>query len=166
MIKLNSLQDIMILEKKQIGVGASGNVFKVFHKASKKILALKHIDILKFKKIECQNLRNEILFHSKLGHENIIKFHDSLQIKNFVFLLTEYAENGNLVSQSRSKKKLSVKSALNYFYQITKGVEYMHKQKVIHRDLKPENILLSKNNEIKICDFGLSCTLEQKTSQK
>jgi serine/threonine protein kinase len=156
----------MILEKKQIGTGASGNVFKVFHKASKKTLALKHIDIVKFKKIECENLRNEILVHSTLSHEHIIKFHDSLQIKNFVFMLTEYAENGNLVSKSRSSKRLPVSVALNYFYQITKGVEYLHQQNIMHRDLKPENILLCKDNQIKICDFGLSCTLDQKETQK
>ena len=33
---------------------------------------------------------------------------------------------------------------------------------MIHRDLKGENILISKNNEIKICDFGISKICEDK----
>lgn len=27
---------------------------------------------------------------------------------------------------------------------------------IFHRDLKPENLLWSEDNELKICDFGLS----------
>ena len=30
----------------------------------------------------------------------------------------------------------------------------MHKHGFIHRDIKPENLLLSKQKELKICDFG------------
>lgn len=156
----------MILKKKQIRVNASANVFKVFHKASKNIMVLKYIGILKFNKLECQNLKNEIILHSQLNHENIITFHDSLQIKNFVFLMTEYAENGSLNSQIRSKKKLPQGIALNYFYQIVKGVEYLHQQNIIHRDLKPQNILVTKSYQIKLCDFGLSCTMDQQHRQK
>lgn len=163
---LNSLQDIMILEKKEIGTGASATVFKIFHKASQSIMALKHIDILKFNKLECQNLKNEIILHSQLSHKNIINFHDSLQIKNFVFLMTEYAENGSLRSVMRSHKKLSQDIALSYFYQIVKGVEYLHQKNIIHRDLKPQNILVTKSYQIKLCDFGLSCTSDQGYRQK
>ena len=36
----------------------------------------------------------------------------------------------------------------------------MHKYNLIHRDIKPENILLDSNFNIKLCDFGWSCFLE------
>lgn len=32
----------------------------------------------------------------------------------------------------------------------------MHEMGIFHRDLKPENLLWSEDNELKICDFGLS----------
>ncbi|GMR39207.1 hypothetical protein PMAYCL1PPCAC_09402 [Pristionchus mayeri] len=31
-----------------------------------------------------------------------------------------------------------------------------HKENIIHRDLKPTNILLFKENELKLCDLGIS----------
>lgn len=36
------------------------------------------------------------------------------------------------------------------------GVNYCHKKKVLHRDLKPQNLLISKDNVVKIADFGLA----------
>jgi serine/threonine protein kinase len=35
-------------------------------------------------------------------------------------------------------------------------INHMHAQNVAHRDLKFENIMLTKSNEIKLIDFGLS----------
>ena len=40
--------------------------------------------------------------------------------------------------------------------QTLSGLEYLHANNVVHRDLKPSNILVTKNFEVKICDFGLS----------
>jgi len=36
------------------------------------------------------------------------------------------------------------------------AVAHMHAQGVAHRDIKPENIMVTKDNELKIIDFGLS----------
>ena len=32
----------------------------------------------------------------------------------------------------------------------------MHSKNILHRDIKAENIFLTKNNELKIGDFGIS----------
>lgn len=42
------------------------------------------------------------------------------------------------------------------FLQLLAGVSFMHSQNVYHRDLKLENILVTKKDELKIVDFGLS----------
>ena len=41
------------------------------------------------------------------------------------------------------------------FYQVLKGIHYLHSAELIHRDLKPSNVLINSECRAKICDFGL-----------
>ena len=72
----------------------------------------------------------------------------------------EYCENGDLSKIILNKKEknmlFSENEIINIFYGICKGLKYLHKNKIIHRDLKTMNIFLTKNNHIKIGDFGVS----------
>jgi len=43
-----------------------------------------------------------------------------------------------------------------FFYQILRGLKFVHSAGVIHRDLKPRNLLVNANCDLKICDFGLA----------
>lgn len=45
-------------------------------------------------------------------------------------------------------------------YQILCGLKYLHSLNIIHRDLKPANVLINQGSTVKICDFGLSRSLE------
>ncbi|KAJ5072221.1 eukaryotic translation initiation factor 2-alpha kinase eif2-alpha kinase -related [Anaeramoeba ignava] len=55
--------------------------------------------------------------------------------------------------ESRTVKIPEIK---NIFTQILQGVLHFHELNIVHRDLKPENIFLSRDQHIKIGDFGIS----------
>lgn len=45
------------------------------------------------------------------------------------------------------------------FKSILTGLEFLHSLGILHRDIKTSNILLSRDNQVKIADFGLSLDL-------
>jgi len=51
---------------------------------------------------------------------------------------------------------IPVDRALKIFSQVLEGIAYAHSRGVVHRDIKPSNIFLTKDQRIKIGDFGIA----------
>ena len=103
-------------------------------------------------KVELKNLSREISSHKKMSHPNIIKFYDHLQIDHKIYMLLEYAPNGNLFSYISKKGKLSDSQALSIFGQCCDALNYIHEQGVIHRDIKV--LFLGKNERKELKNIG------------
>ena len=50
--------------------------------------------------------------------------------------------------------------------EVLHGLEYIHSKNTIHRDMKPSNIFLGKHGEVKLGDFGLAATSENKENSE
>ena len=76
-----------------------------------------------------------------------------------IYLVCEYAVNGEIFDYISKKGPMSEKMACEKFCQIISAVEYCHTKNIVHRDLKLENIMMSSGLDSaipKIVDFGLS----------
>ncbi|KAL4464498.1 hypothetical protein ABPG72_003908 [Tetrahymena utriculariae] len=141
--------------KTQLGVGSFGEVKLAIHKKSGAKFAIKIMNLKNMNSFqEIQGIEREVRVHSLLKHPNIIEYHDSFQENEFIFIVLDYASNGNLYSLLYKKRSFSEKEAYKYFSQTCEAIKYLHSINIVHRDLKPENILLDDEFNIKVCDFG------------
>ena len=103
-------------------------------------------------------LQYEIEILKTLEHPNIVKLYEVFEDKDYIYIVTELCEGGELFDVILEKQCFNEKDAASITKQTLNAVAYCHSMKVAHRDLKPENILLDKQNQesIKIIDFGTS----------
>jgi len=88
--------------------------------------------------------------------KNILKIKDIKKDNENVYIITDYARNGDLLEFVMSKNRLTEEKAREIFLQIIDALDYTHNKNIIHRDIKLENILLSENNEVILGDWGFA----------
>ena len=94
-----------------------------------------------------------------LSHPNIVSIQDQGWNEGgtpAVFIVMEYIDGFTLRDLLADNGPLSVPDFLRYMIPVTSALAAAHRLGISHRDLKPENILISKDDRIKIADFGLA----------
>jgi len=104
--------------------------------------------------------RNEIDVLKLCKHQNIIRFIDSFENYNYIYIVVEYLSGGDLKDFLDSNSNVSEDKAIRIITQVSSGLEYLHRFGILHRDLKPENLMMNSKTfdvmTIKLMDFGLS----------
>ena len=162
----NKPEDFEFISK--LGEGAFGKVYKVRSKLNNKIYAMKKLNIesLKSQSMKVWQLAlNETSFLEGLSHPNIIKYYKNFTEDNFLYLIIEFAENGDMKGYIKANqmfsKHIPEEDLWNIFLQCMEALSYVHSMGVIHRDIKPANILINNNMVIKLGDFGVSALKNQ-----
>ena len=136
--------------------------------------AIKQIDksVLSDKRYK-KYLNNEIFILRHINNEYTIKLYDMTSDLNYIYLVFEYCNGGDLQMCLKRQLELhkhsfSQEQVQHIMKQVISGFVYLHSSKILHRDIKLENILVQfpteedKNNlnilkaKIKITDFGFS----------
>ncbi len=99
----------------------------------------------------------EISLLKELNHINIVKLMDVVHLPSNIVLVFEYVETDlKILLKKNNDKGLAPKLYKSFLYQLLKGIQHIHRMKILHRDIKSENLLISKDNKLKITDFGLA----------
>lgn len=135
-------------EKKElISEGQVGRIFKVQHKKTGGVYALKAIDKRKgFNEKSRNNLNRQIEIMYKIRHPNIVRLFSHFEDDNYCYLLMEYISKCNLYESTMKKKKKcqDIQSVANIMRDLLSAVYYLHNMDppIIHRGIDPENVLI------------------------
>lgn len=89
-------------------------------------------------------------------HQNIVHAMLVQRVANRPYLWLEFVDGGSLADRL-ARKRLELNEAISYALQFCSGMRHAYENHgLIHRDIKPANILISRDNILKITDFGLS----------
>ncbi|TKR57962.1 hypothetical protein L596_030596 [Steinernema carpocapsae] len=161
---------IKLAKEKPIGSGNFADVYRgTFTKKNKqKIAAIKIIRknerktkeetvTITEEELTClAEMNNEAMIMSLLKHQNVTEFY-GISSEQMVMIVMEYCAGGSLdVHLQLQKGAITTCERVQYMVEISSGMRYLEKKKVIHRDLAARNILISCRGHLKVADFGLS----------
>lgn len=103
-----------------------------------------------------EKIQREVAVMRIFKHSRLLKLLEICESPHHIYLVLEYASNGELFDYLISRGCLSEAEAMHFFRQIIFGIDFLHSRSICHRDIKPENLLLDEHNNIKIADFGFA----------
>jgi RNA polymerase sigma factor (TIGR02999 family) len=144
--------------EEELGRGGMGVVFRAYHPAAGRRVALKVIRPQPSAS-EAENAAVRVRFFreadavGKLSHPNIVTFHEIGEERGFLYLVMEYVIGVSLETLLKDGP-IEPPAALSLLKQIAGALDYAHSKGVVHRDVKPANILIQSDGQAKLTDFG------------
>jgi eukaryotic-like serine/threonine-protein kinase len=99
---------------------------------------------------------------ARLSHPNIVNTYDVGREGDTYYIVMELVD-GSSLAEIIADGPLPEPVAIDYAAQICNGLAYAHRSGLLHRDIKPANILVTKDDVVKLSDFGIARAVSQQT---
>ncbi|KAI9152488.1 hypothetical protein H9P43_009279 [Blastocladiella emersonii ATCC 22665] len=142
----------------KLGEGTFSQVLRMKHRVTGRTLAMKRFK-KRFKSIEEVECLREIQALKRVNpHPNLVQMEDILfdPGTGTLYLAFELMDCNLYDLISKKGAAITEPKVKLWFFQICKGLEFLHAKGIFHRDIKPENILIRDGVLVKLADLG-SC---------
>ena len=138
-----------------IGAGAMGEVYRAHDARLGRPVAIKVLPLLlSVDHDRVRRFEHEARAAGVLNHPNILTVFDVGSHEGTPYVVTELLEGGTL--RERLGRPIPIDTAVGFARQIAEGLAAAHEKGIVHRDLKPENLFVTRDERVKILDFGLA----------
>ena len=156
--------------KKELGRGATGQVYLAFDTYAQREVALKVTNPNLFGSDEdgARNRKmwlNETRLVGKLRHPFIVQIYEAGNTGDHDYLVMEFMPGGTLKQFASHGKLLPIDRLVDILYKVCNALDYANKMGVLHRDIKPANVLLGADGNVKISDFGAAYLVGSESTQ-
>ena len=146
-----------------LGAGGMGEVYLAEDTRLKRRVALKLLPVyFTADRDRLRRFEQEARAASTLNHPNIITIHETGEIEEAHYLVTEFID-GETLRHRLMQGRLEISPALDVSLQVASALAAAHEAGIVHRDIKPENIRLRGDGLVKVLDFGLAKLTEAPT---
>lgn len=151
--------------RSQIGAGGMGEVYRARDEKLNRDVAIKVLPTsLSQDEQRVLRFEQEAQAAGTLNHPNILSIYDVGSHESHIYVVSELLE-GETLRQLLDQREISTRKAIEYATQIAQGLSAAHDKGIIHRDLKPDNLFITKEDRVKILDFGLAKLAQPSTDE-
>jgi eukaryotic-like serine/threonine-protein kinase len=139
-----------------LGAGGMGEVYRARDTRLGRDVAIKILPQALAKDADrLRRFEQEARTIAALSHPNILGIHDIGMHDDAPFLVSEFLE-GQTLREKLESGDLPLRRAIEYALSIANGLAAAHEKGIVHRDLKPENVFVTRDDRVKVLDFGLA----------
>lgn len=144
----------------QVGKGGMALVYKGYDQMLERPVAIKLLreDFSEDNEFR-ERFKQEAKSAANLSHPNIVTVHDFGIDSIGVFIVMEYVSGTDLKSKIKEKGYYPIFEGTPLIIQACAGLGYAHRAGIVHCDVKPQNMLISRDQRLKITDFGIARAL-------
>ncbi|OHW62645.1 serine/threonine-protein kinase PrkC [Andreesenia angusta] len=144
-----------IMEK--IGGGGMAEVYKAKCKLLNRFVAVKVLRDQFINDDEVMSkFKREAQSAASLSHPNIVNVYDVGVQGNINYIVMEYIDGKTLKDVIKEKGRLETEEVVRISTDIAEALKAAHLNGIVHRDIKPHNIMITKDNRVKVTDFGIA----------
>jgi serine/threonine-protein kinase len=115
-----------------------------------------------------ESFKREAHAAANLSHPNIVTVHDIGQDGDRHYIVMEFVDGFTLkqvIREQGENRPVPTDRAVALTIQTCAGLGYAHRAGLVHCDMKPQNVLVTRDERVKVTDFGIARAVSEATSQ-